>query len=728
MHGARDGRVEAAAREGRVIVDGRLRVGHDHAVELESLGEREVDQDDALGGHGVVSADVRDLALELLGKPHGAAAVRHDHGREALLAAGLGDQGPDGVEVRIHALLAVGDLRDGRLDARAVHRADGDALLLGQQAREELGDLGARAVARRQAALLDRAVRRREDLAHLVEARAALVDRLVGVAQQQEVGPREVAREHGELRGRVVLHLVDHDEARVVGAVAADEELEVEPLGGAQARSSAHALADAVEAQPREVLDVLVRVGEAALEELLRVPGGVVVAVGGDHLAEELHLLLHVERERLLHGLLAVGHLCDAAAQPVVQLVLDERDETGSDVELRELLDGALDLRDLEQHGLAAAHLAEVALRKGESVHGRIERAKRVEPRVGARAAVVESQACEEVLPGERVGVGFAEGGQHVVDVGLEHRVGREQPHLVGAERLAVAVEEERDALQEHRGLARPRDAADEKSRHVLVADYLVLLALDRGRDRLQLLRVVARQRREQKRVLDRDGRVEVGAQPVAHDVVLAPQLELDVAHAPVDHVGGRAHLLVVVGLGDGVAPVHDQGHPVLVGDARRADVDVARRPAGAHPQADLGEVRLAQQHDRAAELLDREVVLLVVGVDDRVERLDRGERLHRLVGPAKVDADLVGEVAQVLRRILVAHLDLLGQVRVDLLELRVDRAQVLLLLDEGGVGALVCALLVCHVRSMLSRAGGADARLHRFNPSDNVAQGAEKS
>ena len=53
--------------------------------------------------------------------------------------------------------------------------------------------------------------------------------------------------------------------------------------------------------------------------------------------------------------------------------------------------------------------------------------------------------------------------------------------------------------------------------------------------------------------------------------------------------------------------------------------------------------IKRAQEQQQAAKLVHGEVVVLVVGVDDRVERLDGGECLHDLVGrAAKVGADLV--------------------------------------------------------------------------------------
>ena len=112
--------------------------------------------------------------------------------------------------------------------------------------------------------------------------------------------------------------------------------------------------------------------------------------------------------------------------------------------------------------------------------------------------------------------------------------------------------------------------------------------------------------------------------------------------------VGGGAHLLVVVGLGHGTAPVHDEGTAAVVRHAHGADVDVARRPAGPHLEPHLGKVGLAEKDEQATELLHVHVVRLVVDVDHGVEGLDRSEGLHRLVVSREVGADLLAHLHEV--------------------------------------------------------------------------------
>ena len=55
--------------------------------------------------------------------------------------------------------------------------------------------------------------------------------------------------------------------------------------------------------------------------------------------------------------------------------------------------------------------------------------------------------------------------------------------HIIGAQRVALLVQQVRNALQHDRGLAATRNAVDQQHGHVFVAHHLVLLALDGGRD-----------------------------------------------------------------------------------------------------------------------------------------------------------------------------------------------------------------------------------------------------
>ena len=576
-----------------------------------------------------------------------------------------------------------------------MHAREPHGLVVLHQAAEQGRDLGARAVAREQAALVHVAVRLGEQLADLRERGRALADGLVLVAQHEEVRAREVARQHHELRERVVLHLVHHDVARVLVAPPGHKEPQVEPLAGAHGLGAQHAHGHAIEAQPCEAVHLVVRGGQALLEPLAREGDGLLLVLGAHSLAKEAHLLVHVEAEHLLLQLLVAGHGGDLSAHAIVEVVGHEGAEARTHAKARELLHGGRHLAVLEQGHVLAADVAQVVGAQHEVGQLRLEALQG--GRVGALAQVsaAGTLGLAEVAPGVDLRVRLAHRGQHVVDVVLEHGVGAKEVHLAGGERLTLAVEQIRDALQHDAGLSRARDAVHEQRRHVLVAHDEVLLALDRGRNVAELLGVVAAQRPQKQRVLDGHGGVEVGVDLVARDVELAAELELYGADAAVHGVARGAVFLVVVRLGDGVSPVHDERAAALVGHAGRADVDVARGAVGCHLEAYLGEVGLAQEEQHAAQLIDGEVVVLVVGIDDGVERLDGGECLHDLVvGYARdVRANLGGELAQVGRGVGVAVLEGVGELVADALELGVDGVEVGLLLGEDGVVGRVLGL-----------------------------------
>ena len=424
-----------------------------------------------------------------------------------------------------------------------------------------------------------------------------------------------------------------------------------------------------------------------ACEALLRVDAGklagLLLVVGRDGRAEVRELVLHVEPEHVLLDLVVLRERVEASLELLVQLVLDEGGEARTCGNALELVDRVLDLRRREEPHAVDLDLAEVARLEDESLHALLEPLELGRIAVGAGVAVREAERGHEGVPGHGLRVRLAERGQHGVDVAHEHLVGREEEDLRGVERGAHAVEEVGDALEHDARLARACDAGDEQHRHVLVAHDDVLLALDRRGDGAELLGVVGLERRQQERVLDGDGGVEVAPELVAHDVELAALQQLHGARPAVHEIAHLAHLLVVVGLGDGAAPVDDERHVVGIGHARRPDVDVARRPAGGGLEDDLREVGLAQQQDGAPELVELDVVVLVVGVDDAVQGLDGGERLHGLVGAVEVEADLLAHVDEVLRRALVAALEAGRELVADALELGVDLGEMRLLLFE---------------------------------------------
>ena len=77
----------------------------------------------------------------------------------------------------------------------------------------------------------------------------------MGIAEQHEVSAAEEACHDGKLIGRVVLHLVDHDVARIGVAKAGDGHVQVQPCADGQVLHAEQTHADAVDAQPLIALD-----------------------------------------------------------------------------------------------------------------------------------------------------------------------------------------------------------------------------------------------------------------------------------------------------------------------------------------------------------------------------------------------------------------------------------------------------------------------------------------
>ena len=257
-------------------------------------------------------------------------------------------------------------------------------------------------------------------------------------------------------------------------------------------------------------------------------------------------------------------------------------------------------------------------------------------------ALPLRQERARELREGEGLRVALTHVGQHVRDVVAKHRVRRDEEHVLGAEALAVLVEQVCDALEQHRRLARTRDAGDEQHGAVLVADDGVLLLLDGRGDRLHLGGALFGQRREKQRILDGDVGVEIGAQLVAHDVELAAQREVDGDRAAVRAVVRGTHVLVVVHLGDGRAPVDHEAPTAVVRYARSSDVELLRRGAAFEVEDDLREVRLSQKQADIGELLGGGVLRLVVRVDDAVHGREVGVGLERLGVAAVVLLDFL--------------------------------------------------------------------------------------
>ena len=170
--------------------------------------------------------------------------------------------------------------------------------------------------------------------------------------------------------------------------------------------------------------------------------------------------------------------------------------------------------------------------------------------------------------------------------------------------------------------------------------DNNVLFALDSCGDGLQLLGVLTFQSGKQQRVFNGNRCVKVEVQLVARDVKLSSKFQFNRSFLAVYLVRRSSHLLVVIRLGNGAAPINNKRCTVFVRNACRANVHIARRTSRSHLERDLGKVRLPQENFDATEFLDSEIVVLVVGINNAVERLNGRKGLDGFVRAAKVWTD----------------------------------------------------------------------------------------
>jgi hypothetical protein len=89
----------------------------------------------------------------------------------------------------------------------------------------------------------------------------------------------------------------------------------------------------------------------------------------------------------------------------------------------------------------------------------------------------------DHVGHGDLGDIHLAERRQHIADVGQEGAVRPDDQHAPASHPLPVCVEQVRDAVQPHRGLARPRRALHADGPVRAGADDVVLVGLDRGDD-----------------------------------------------------------------------------------------------------------------------------------------------------------------------------------------------------------------------------------------------------
>ena len=287
--------------------------------------------------------------------------------------------------------------------------------------------------------------------------------------------------------------------------------------------------------------------------------------------------------------------------QPLMEHVLHKRHKAWSQRGPREFGKSILHLRCLDELGVADADATDIVLFELEPLDSGLHLDELFGVGLRAVCTVLDAFARHEVTPGEGLGIRFSKGGEDGIYVALEDGVRREEIDLAGIQSLPLLIEKIGDALEHDGGLAGAGNAVHEKDRYVLMADDGILLLLDRGRDGLELFGVVLLQGVEQKRILDSDRRIEIHPEALALKVELPSQKQLHLALLAIYLIGGLAHLLVVVGLGDRASPVDHDWMGISVHHARDADIDVARRPVGPHAQRYLCKVGLVQKNKHAA-------------------------------------------------------------------------------------------------------------------------------
>ena len=336
-----------------------LRVGYEHLLELQALRQGNVHHQHARFRQlialvkedgGAVSQPFR--------HPFHAAFLGDDDGSESFnLVVHTLDLGANGRSVLFIVKTFLDDgLVSGALDGRCFY-----ALVGGHQAGEQLGDLGARAVAGHELAFVDLAACRAENPTDLVEACRVGLDGLVGVAEQKEVGIVEVACQNHELSRRVVLNLVDHDIARTAFAAACKGELEIEPFGAVERLLLEHAHTYPVDAQPIAALDgfldgcvAILQIGEGVILELG-------FAAGLDGHAEDAHHFLVIQVHHGIEGILATREALDALCQALVQLVRGQGGMVRACGNRFELTIGVTCRRGADHHFIVYLEVGEVA-------------------------------------------------------------------------------------------------------------------------------------------------------------------------------------------------------------------------------------------------------------------------------------------------------------------------------------------------------------------------------
>ena len=138
---------------------------------------------------------------------------------------------------------------------------------------------------------------------------------------------------------------------------------------------------------------------------------------------------------------------------------------------------------------------------------------------------------------------------------------------------------------------------------------------------------------------------------------------------------------MVVIRLGNRAAPINNKRRTVFVRNARRTNVYIARRTSGSHFERDLSKVRLPQEDFDSTEFLDSKIVVLVVRINNAVERLNGRKGLDGFVRSTKVWADFFTHLTKVSSCIFLRSIERCVQILTNLNKFLINVGEVLLLL-----------------------------------------------
>ena len=214
----------------------------------------------------------------------------------------------------------------------------------------------------------------------------------------------KVAGQAHELRGAVILHLVDHDVARMAHATTDERELEVQPFDGAQVFRAGQAHANRIQAQPVPLLDLVFDARVAPAQKALGVARelGLVHVADEDVLAEALDLLGIGKVADHVLVLLGLGQPLDALLETTQEVVDDQCALAGSRGKVLEFAPRAMRLGGRDDGFAFDAYVGEVALLEREIRESLVDGAQFAGTHVASHVAAAQPQPRHEGLERDR--------------------------------------------------------------------------------------------------------------------------------------------------------------------------------------------------------------------------------------------------------------------------------------------------------------------------------------